>query len=52
MRRIPTTAPDAAAMRPSSAPPWEVADILRLYGETYRRTHPVTPAQQKMMHDY
>ena len=43
--------PDAAAMRPSSAPPWEVADILRLYGETSRRTHPVTPAQQKMMHD-
>jgi hypothetical protein len=43
--------PDAAAMRQPSAPPWEVADILRLYGETYRRTHPVPPAHQKVMHD-
>ena len=35
-----------------SAPPWEVADIFRLYGETYRRAHPVPPAQQKVMHDH
>ena len=33
------------------APLWEVADIFRLYGETYRRSHPVTPAQQQVMHD-
>jgi hypothetical protein len=31
------------------APPWEVADIFRLYGETYRRAHPVPPAHQKVM---
>jgi Transposase zinc-binding domain len=34
-----------------SAPPWEVADIFRLYGETYRRVHPVPPSHQKVMHD-
>ena len=34
-----------------SAPPWEVADIFRLSGETYRRAHPVPPAHQKVMRD-
>ena len=34
-----------------SAPPWEVADIFRLYGETYRRAHHVSPAQQRVMRD-
>jgi predicted Zn-ribbon and HTH transcriptional regulator len=37
-------------MRHHSTSPWEVADIFRLYGETYRRTHPVPPAQQQVMH--
>jgi len=32
-----------------NAPPWEVADIFRLYGESYRRAHPVPPLQQKVM---
>lgn len=34
-----------------SAPLWEVADIFRLYGETYRRHHAVPPVQQKVMRD-
>ena len=34
-----------------SAPPWEVADIFRLYGETYRRNHPMPPTHQKVMRD-
>jgi hypothetical protein len=34
-----------------SAPPWEVAAIFRLYGETYRRAHPVPPAHQQVMRD-
>jgi Transposase zinc-binding domain len=38
-------------MRQPSAPPWEVANIFRLYGEPYRRTHPVPPAQQQGMRD-
>ena len=46
-----TDCPSGAAMRQPSAPPWEVADILRVYGATYRRTHPVSPAHQRVMHD-
>jgi predicted Zn-ribbon and HTH transcriptional regulator len=46
-----TDCPDAAEMRQSSAPPWDVAEIFRLYGATYRRTHPVPPAHQKVMHE-
>jgi predicted Zn-ribbon and HTH transcriptional regulator len=46
-----TDCPEAAAMRQPSAPSWEVADIFRLYGETYRRAHPVPPAHQKVMRD-
>lgn len=45
-----TDCPDTAAQRQPSAPPWEVADIFRLYGATYRRTHPVPPAHQQVMH--
>jgi hypothetical protein len=45
-----TDCPEAAAMRQPSAPSWEVADIFRLYGERYRRTHPVPPAHQQVMH--
>lgn len=33
------------------APKWEVADILRLYGQSYCATHPVPPPHQKVMHD-
>jgi len=46
-----TDCPGAAALHQRSAPPWEVADIFRLYGETYRRTHPIPPSHQKVMHD-
>jgi hypothetical protein len=28
-------------------PQWEVADIFRLYGDTYRQTHEVSAAQWK-----
>ena len=45
-----TDCPDAPAQRPPSAPRWEVADIFRLYGATYRRTHPTSPAHQQVMH--
>jgi Putative transposase/Transposase zinc-binding domain len=38
---------------PASAQPdrdrWEVADIVRLYGDTYRQTHWVSPTQQKVL---
>jgi hypothetical protein len=46
-----TACPGAPAMRPSSsAPAWEVADICRLSGATSRRTHPVPPTHQQVMH--
>ena len=46
-----TDCPGAPAMRQPSAPPWDVADLFRLSGETYRRAHAVPPAQQKVMRD-
>jgi Putative transposase/Transposase zinc-binding domain len=46
-----TDCPEGAAMRPPGAPPWEVADIFRLYGETYRRHHPMPPAHHKVLRD-
>jgi hypothetical protein len=45
-----TDCPEAPAMRQPGASPWEVAASFRLYGATYRRTHPVLPAQQQGMH--
>jgi predicted Zn-ribbon and HTH transcriptional regulator len=45
-----TDCPRETEVGQPSAPPWEVADIFRLYGETYRRAHPVSPAQQHVMH--
>jgi ssDNA-binding Zn-finger/Zn-ribbon topoisomerase 1 len=30
-------------------PRWEVADIVRLYGASYRQTHPVSPGQQRVL---
>ena len=46
-----TACPPATAVGQPSAPPWEVAHIFRLYGETSRCTHPVPPAHQKVMRD-
>ena len=46
-----TACPRETAGGQPSAPPWEVADIFRLYGETYRRHHAVPPMQQKVMRD-
>jgi hypothetical protein len=34
-----------------SAPHWEVADILRLYGDAYRARYPVPPSHHKVLHD-
>lgn len=36
---------------PSDRPRWEVADILRLFGESYAQTHSVSPAQQRIIDD-
>jgi len=46
-----TDCPGAPALRPPRAPPWAVADLFRLSGETYRRPHLVPPAQQRVMRD-
>ena len=46
-----TACPGAPALCQPSTPPWEVADIFRLYGETYRRAHPVLPSHQRVMRD-
>ena len=46
-----TDCPRETEVGKSSAPPWDVADIFRLYGEMSRRHHAVPPAQQKVMHD-
>jgi len=43
------TCPAMGGQHQPDAPPWEVADIFRLYGERYRRTHPLSPAQQQVM---
>ena len=46
-----TACPPETEVGQSSAPPWEVADIFRLSGETYRRAHLVPPAHQKVLRD-
>jgi hypothetical protein len=46
-----TACPPATAEGTPGAPPWEGADIFRLYGETDRRAHLVPPAHQKVMRD-
>ena len=43
--RCTPTAPASGEPEPTR---WEVADILRLYGDSYRQTHPVSPAQQQV----
>jgi hypothetical protein len=45
-----THCPEAPAQHPPGAPPWAVADLFRLSGATSRRTHPVSPAHQHVMH--
>jgi hypothetical protein len=41
----------AAAGEAGSAarPPFEVADVVRAYGEHYRRTHPTSPEQRRVL---
>ena len=34
---------------PPARPAWEVADVFRLYGEAYRRAHPLPPAHRRVM---
>ena len=51
MRPHAPDCPGETAGRQPSPPPWEVADIFRLYGETSRRHHAVPSAQQKVRHD-
>lgn len=40
--------PDIAAPPPQPSP-WEIADVFRLYGESYRHAQPVSAAQAKVM---
>jgi len=51
MRPHATDCPGETAGSKPSAPPWEVADIFRLSGETYRRAHPVPPSHQRVLRD-
>ena len=51
MPPLATTCPPETAVDQPRTPPWEVAAIFRLYGETSRRAHPVPPAQQQGMRD-
>ena len=46
-----TTCPPATEVDQPRTPPWEVAAIFRLYGETSRRAHPVPPAHQQVRRD-
>jgi len=34
---------------PCGRPRWEVADVFRLHGEAYRRTHPLPPLHRQVM---
>jgi hypothetical protein len=44
---MPSAVPPGTA--PADESSCELADIFRLYGEAYQRTHPLTPAQRKAM---
>jgi hypothetical protein len=46
-----TAGPPGIEVGTSSTPPWEGADIFRLYGEPYCRDHPVPPAPQQGIRD-
>lgn len=39
----------AAGSTRNAKPRWEVADVLRLHGEDYRRSHPLPPLHNKIM---
>lgn len=39
----------SAAAPDLKAPSWELADILRLYGDSYRQTHPLSAPQDKVI---
>ena len=41
--------PAAPAWAEPPASRWEVADIVRLYGDSYRQTQPVSPGQQRVL---
>jgi hypothetical protein len=42
--------PHAGASQPGDdRPQWEVADVFRLYGDTYRQTYGVSASQQKVI---
>lgn len=43
--------PHAIPPEPCDRPRWEVADILRHFGETYAQTHSVSPFEQRVIDD-
>jgi hypothetical protein len=43
--------PHAISPEPSDKPPWEVADILHRFGESYAQTHSVSPFEQRVIDD-
>jgi hypothetical protein len=47
---LPATETAAAGTPPQERPRWEVADILREYGEAYRRAHSVPGSHRQVMH--
>jgi Putative transposase/Transposase zinc-binding domain len=47
---VPAAQPVAAGPQSPSKPQWEVADIFRTYGETYRQTHPLPGSHRQVMH--
>lgn len=51
MHAHPTSYTPEAPRQDLDSPTWEVADILRLYGETYRAASRVPPSHHKVMHD-
>jgi hypothetical protein len=44
-----TACPPGSEVGTPSPPQGEVADIVRLYGATYCRAHPVPPSHQQVM---
>jgi hypothetical protein len=43
--------PHAHSPEPGDKPRWEVADILRRFGQSYAQTHSVSPFEQRVMDD-
>ena len=48
---MPAAAPDRTAPAATSAGFGELAEVLRRYGDQYRRTHRLSDAQRKAMRD-